>query len=503
MPAPVEPCVYTWPQSVAPGGVVAVHASGTPTTAELEIARVGAHREVVTRTPIQLQLHDIPDDANTAGCDWPVTATVATEAAWPSGYYEVVVRTRVANSTHEAVGFFVVRPALGTGNPERPLLVLSTNTWNAYNDFGGSNTYTGATHASFARPFARGYLRKPLGPGSRVTVVDAPDHEMRAHVRYLREHQFSGWAGSAGWPNYELPFVRWAEEAGYALDYATNADLDLVSGLLDGRRVYLSVGHDEYWSAPMRDAVEGFVRDGGHALFLSGNTSYWQVRLDDAGRTMVAYKQQFEHDPVYGTADERFTTSIWSDRLCDRPENAMTGVSFVRGGYHRIGRAVGAGAGGYTVYRAEHWIFAGTDVSYGDLIGAASVVVGYECDGCDFTMRDGLPIPTGSDGTPPDFEILGLAPAEPFDRHNAARPVAAGARSEIEYNAWRALGDESPAAVARLRHGHAVMGVHQPGGTVFTSGCTDWAWGLANADPAIDRMTRNLLDRLLERQPGA
>jgi hypothetical protein len=58
------------------------------------------------------------------------------------------------------------------------------------------------------------------------------------------------------------------------------------------------------------------------------------------------------------------------------------------------------------------------------------------------------------------------------------------------------LGREEPEDVARFEHGHAVMGVHQPGGTVFTAGTTEWAWGLANHDPTIERVTRNLLDRL-------
>jgi hypothetical protein len=492
MTPPTEPCVYAWPQSVAPGETVGVHGSGAPVSGELQVVRIGAHRTVVHRAPITLQSHDVPDDAATRGCDWPVTATVETGPDWPSGYYEVIVRTEVGHTAHEAVGFFVVRGSA----TERPLLVLSTNTWNAYNDFGGPNTYTGATHASFARPLARGFARKPAGPGSRVAVLDTPDPTMRTHVLYLVEHQFSPWAGSAGWPNYELPFVQWAETAGYELDYATNADLELVPDLLDGRRLYLSVGHDEYWSWGMRDAVESFVAGGGNTCFFSGNTSFWQVRLEDDGRTMAAYKQQFERDPVYGTADERFTTSIWSDRVVGRPENAMTGVSFVHGGYHRIGRAVGSGAGGYSVYRPEHWVFEGTGVTYGDLVGAGAVTVAYECDGCEFVMRDGVPVPTGADGTPADFEVLGIAPAEPFDRHNAARPVPPGTRSEIEHTAWRAFGDDGPESVARIRHGHAVMGVHAPGGTVFTSGCTDWAWGVAGRDPVIERVTRNLLDRL-------
>ena len=492
-PTPTDLAAYAWPLSVEPGGEVAVHAAGPAGRAALEIARIGARRDVVLRTSIALEPRGVPDDASTRGCGWQVTTTIDVGTEWPSGYYEIVVR---GDDAVEALACFVVRPAPGV-DPQRPLLVLSTNTWNAYNDYGGVNTYTGATQASFMRPFAPGYLRKPPGPGSRVAVLDAPDYRMRTHVHYLIEHRLSQWAGSAGWPNYELPFVQWAEANGYALDYAVNADLESDPALLDGRRVYLSVGHDEYWSAGMRDTVEAFPRAGGNALFFSGNTSFWQVRFEDDGQTMVAYKTQLEADPAFGTGDEHATTSIWSDRVIGRPENAMTGVSFVRGGYHRIGRQVGRGAGGYTVYRPEHWVFDGTDVTYGDVIGAGAVVVGYECDGCEFTMHDGRPVPTGRDGTPGDFEILALAPAEPSDRHNAPRPVPDGERSEIEFIAWRALGDDVAGGVAQLRHGHAVMGVHTPGGTVFTSGCTEWAWGLAGHDPVVERVTRNLLDQLL------
>ncbi len=488
-----QPWVYAWPQSVTAGETVALRAAGPPADAELRISRIGRRRELVWTKTARIEPHDLPNDAWSHGCGWPDLATVAVADSWPSGYYEVALRTR-AGARSEAVGYFVVRAA--AANPTRPLLVLTTNTWNAYNDFGGRNLYSRGTRVSFDRPMAPGYLRKPDGPGSRVAVVDAPDHEMRAHVLYNRAHQFSEWAGSAGWPNAELPFVRWAEESGYELDYAVNADLENVPGLLDGRRLYLSVGHDEYWSWEMRDAVESFVRGGGNAAFLSGNTSFWQVRLEDGGLTMIGYKDQFRKDPVYDTDRQHLLTSMWSDRLIGRPENEMTGVTFSRGGYHRIGRAVGSGAGGYTVYRPDHWVFEGTDGVYGDVIGAAAVTVGYECDGCEFTMRHGLPYPTGADGTPPDFEILALAPARPFGRDNSPRGVPDGARSECEFIAWRVLGSEAPEDVARFEHGHAMMGVHRPGGTVFTAGTTEWAWGLAGRDPVIERITKNLIERL-------
>jgi hypothetical protein len=487
-----EPWIYAWPQSVVAGESVGLRVAGPPCEAEVRIARVGATRETVWKGSVTVDPHDLPDDAASNGCPWPDAETIEIPASWRSGYYEVVLRTNGAFRT-ETVAFFVVRSA--DADPGRPLLALTTNTWNAYNDFGGPNLYTRGTQVSFARPLAPGYLRKPDGPGSRVTVIDAPDLGMRAHVTYVRDHQMSPFAGSAGWPNAELHFVQWEEGNGYELDYAINADLETVPGILDGRRLYLSVGHDEYWSWGMRDTVETFVRDGGNAMFLSGNTSLWQVRIEDDGATMIGYKDQFKKDPVYDTDRQHLLTSFWSDRLVGRPENHLTGVSFVRGGYHRIGRAVASGLGGYTVYRPEHWVFEGTDVGYGDVIGVDAVTVGYECDGCDFTFRDGLPYPTGSDGTPVDFEILGLVPVEHFNRTNSPRGVPDGVPSELEFIASRVLGSHEPDDVERLAHGHAAMGLFEDGGTVFTAGTTDWAWGLANHDAVIEKVTRNLIDR--------
>ncbi len=304
---------------------------------------------------------------------------------------------------------------------------------------------------------------------------------MNAHVGYLSRHKLSPWAGSAGWPDWELPFVQWAERHGYGIDVCTNADLEDHPRLLDGKRLYLSVGHDEYWSGPMRDTVEAFIAAG------ATRRSLRQHRLlagadggpHDRGpaATMVGYKGQLKNDPVFGTDRVGELTSIWSDHLIGRPENHMTGVSFSRGGYHRIAKRAVNGAGGYTVHRPDHWIFDGTGIGYGDVLGAAATVVGYECDGCDMTMRDGLPYPTHSDGTPATFEILGTAPAAHFTRTTAARPPAPGEPSELEFIASRVFGARDDATVARLAHGHAVLGAYTSpsGGTVVTSGCTDWA----------------------------
>ncbi|MEQ1786221.1 MAG: N,N-dimethylformamidase beta subunit family domain-containing protein [Acidimicrobiales bacterium] len=498
---------YCWPQSVEGGGTVGLHlssAGGRPVS--VEIARVGAERTVVFADgAIPADSHPTPADAHAAGCGWPAAVVLDVDPTWRSGYYEVVLAIDVDGKLRRSHAFFVVRPpAEGRGAPV--LLALATNTWHAYNDFGGRNLYTGGTRVSLQRPMSPGYLFKPPGLGRRVTTTAPPDPQMAAHVGYLALNHLSPYAGSAGWPDWELPFLQWAEGLGYEIDVVTNADLEDHPGLLLGsdRTLFLSVGHDEYWSGPMRDTVEGFIGQGGHAAFLSGNTAFWQVRLEEPtpegpAATMVGYKGFFKQDPVFGTDRVGELTSIWSDHLIERPENHMTGVSFARGGYHRIGKRATAGAGGYTVHRPDHWLFDGTGLGYGDLLGAGATTVGYECDGCDFTYRDGLPYPTGVDGTPRDFEILGTAPAAHFTRDTATRPPAPNEPSEVEFIASRLFdGSRSAEDVERISYGHAVLGTYTSagGGVVVTSGSTDWAHGLAGRDPQVEQITRNILDRL-------
>ena len=181
-----------------------------------------------------------------------------------------------------------------------------------------------------------------------------------------------------------------------------------------------------------------------------------------------------------------------------RPENTLTGVGFLWGGYHRSHGQLMNGSGAFTVHRPDHWVFAGTNLARGTEFGGKDTIVGYECDGCDFTYRDGLPYPTGLDGTPTNFEILGSAPAAHFTRTTSSRPPAPHEPAEDEFIAARLFDTRDPAAVERIAHGHAILGtyVSAGGGTVITSGSTDWVWGLAERDPLVERITRNILERL-------
>lgn len=484
---------YCWPQSVAPGEPLALHLSSSEAQVQVEVHRIGAGRTPVWSGQVAAGDHPIPPDAASAGCDWPVATTVDT-TGWESGYHEVTLTVRSPEGELVNRAFTVVRP--GAASDRSILLVLSTNTWHAYNDFGGDNLYTGGTTVALKRPMGKGFLYKPPGAGRRVASTNVPDPQHVTHIGYLFLNDLSFYAGSAGWPNWELPFVQWAEQQGYAVDVATSADLEEHPELLGRYRLMLSVGHDEYWSGPARDTVESFVAAGGNVAFLSGNTAFWQVRLEQGGTVMVGYKQNFADDPVYGTERQGELTGMWSDRLVERPENTMTGVSFARGGYARIGRRVTAGSGGFTVHRPEHWLFEGTGLVYGDILGGSATVVGYECDGCDFTYVDGLPVPTHSDGTPAGFEILGTSPAQPFGRDGTIRPLAPDDLSDAEFHAWRVLGSHDAESTQRLSHGHAVLGLYTRGGTVVTSGSTEWVHGLAERDTQVEQVTRNLLDTL-------
>ena len=65
---------------------------------------------------------------------------------------------------------------------------------------------------------------------------------------------------------------------------------------------------------------------------------------------------------------------------------------------HGIGRNVTAGPQQLSwFHHADHWMFEGTGLGYGDVLGAraSASVVGYECDGCVFTYREGCSCPTG------------------------------------------------------------------------------------------------------------
>lgn len=437
---------YAGQRSVPQGGEMPIHVSTTAAKFEIEVARLGAVREVVwAKKDAPGAAHPVPEDASANGCRWPESLRVAVGANWKSGYYEVVLRaadtggkwthrgTRTAtSSTH-----FIVRQAK-PGATSKILLQLCTNTYNAYNNWGGFSVYA--------------YNSLSNNQGHRVSF-ERPGPS-----------QFGRW---------ELPFVKWAEANGYALEFAANDDLEFHPEMLASYKLVLSVGHDEYWSAPMRDSLEAWIAKGGNVAFFSGNTCCWQVRAEDGGRAFTCFKQNYHLDPVFQTRDLKTLSTAWSHHLVNRPENQLTGVGFLHGGYRKSHGQFMDEPAEYEVHRPDHWLFAGTDLKRGSKFGGKDTIVGYECDGCELQWKDGLPFPTFKDGTLKSFEVLATCPARwhPDDAE--------------WYEKWE-IG----------RTGAACLGLYTNTGTVFTAATTDWSHGLQGNDAHVVRITKNVLERL-------
>jgi hypothetical protein len=479
---------YCWPRSVEPGETVAIHASTDLDGFSIEVARDGGNREVMWSGRGAAGRHAVPEAASAVGCGWPAALEVPVGERWRSGYYAVAL----TSDDERADAFFVVRSRPQEAAPI--LMVLSTTTYDAYNDWGGSSFYTGGTQVSSERPLAPGFLVKP--EPHRRKMQPLPDREALWFFGWAEPLGLSVWSGGAGWWNWERPFLHWAERNGFDVDVAISTDLEAHPDLLGDRRMFVSVGHDEYWSWGMRDRLDAFTATGGNAAIFSGNTCCWQVRFGDERRTMTAFKYGADEDPVLGTADERTLSGLWSDRRIGRPETSTTGLTFTRGGYSRYGLGVPRASGAYTVCRPDHWAFEGTRLRYGDAVGLADSIVAYEVDGCELTTGvDGLPTPTHADGAPETLQVLATAPARLWKRDEQPTRYA-NEPGELEHAAAAVFGEGWEANAHRLEHNHAVLGAFTTpgGGTVFNAGVTDWAYGLG--DGTVAQITRNVLRRL-------
>lgn len=504
-----ESWCYTDRFSYFPGDTVRFHMNSNAPRCSLRIERDDTAAPVLAQWPeLRVPRSHTPEDAHAKGCDWPVCLEYALPANLPSGFYLVRLETpqadgAVAASEH----FFAVRTRPGDCRPG--VLVLTTSTLLAYNDWGGANHYRGlgpAPHhaegspvASARRPIARGMLAKPEGaprefhrdtPG----VGAAPRYEAYAWARlhgYSRHHADSFWA------TYERPFVHWARQAGYDFDFLTQTDLHYDPQCLDGYRCAVVVGHDEYWSWEMRDRLDAFVDRGGRFARFGGNFQ-WQVRLGDSGDTQYCYRLP-SLDPA-AAQDPRRATTLWEAKCVARPGASSVGLNGMGGIYTRYGVATPRASGGFTVYRPEHWAFAGTDLYYGDVLGGApTCLAAFEVDSVEYTFHRGLPYPTGEDGAPDGLEILALCPAVrgEEDRFGGRVPIG-GPEYELE-DYLDALGDDVPAYLREggMRGAGMIAAFHRGAGEVFNGGSTEWPQALASGDPFVTRVARNVLDRFL------
>jgi hypothetical protein len=501
---------YCSPLSYLPGERVALRVSTRADRYHVRVERWGETRDLAWSADDLVGSYVAPPvGADSAGCGWPESVQVPIGLEWRSGFYLVTLTAEGAPDGRDvAHACFVVR-----GRPQQPrraLYVLETNTWNAYNTWGGCSLYTGGATVSFDRPFGRGMLCRPeVDRDDRkarpVRWGEEPDADGLIFQAYRTANDYPAAIGSTGWFSHGRRFVEWAEAAGYEFDYAISTDLDDGAQSLDGYDLVISVGHDEYWSAGQRAAVERHVELGGAFVSCSGNTMFWQVRIDRDGEAtnMVGHKYRAHlDDPVIADGQPELMSGMWADPVVGRPEWTFLGAGSAFGLYHRFGNATARGVGGFVVYRPEHWIMSGTGLGYGDVIGGADGVVGYETVGCPIQFDDfQQPVPVDRPDLPPGLEIVGHVPSSNLGVGEYPASISAiDDQGDLEFIAERIHGADNETNRRRVRNGNALMLTCRPfgdaGGEVVTIGTTDWVFGLAG-DPAVARVTANALDRFM------
>ncbi len=493
----------------SPGEIIIFYVSTTAQVYDLEIARDSVKFEtLIQRNQLPGCHQETPADVSVTGCGWAASLEFPIPQDWSSGGYRVTCRIKTqAGGVKEQHHFFLLR-AGNSDMSRRLLLVSATGTWCAYNDWGGSNHYEGITGLqgndyspvlSMDRPWARGFVVLPE-EAPRAALASRPGHDQPVsypHMDWAYATGHSKKYASAGWASYERDFMNWALSAGFEVDITTQYDLQYRPQAFADYPCLVFVGHDEYWSWEMRDTVDAYVEAGGKVARFAGNFM-WQTRLEAKGQRQVCYKYRARsEDPL---RDTRRVTTSWEASEIARPGALTFGLNATRGIYAGWGGCSAFGAGGFPIYRPDHWAFAGTGLGYGDVLGAESRIFGYEVDGLDYVIRHGLPFPSGAEEIPEDLEILGLGLASNIE---VARGVD---QSELFLNSddsdfcaeilYGKVSDETTALAAR---GSGMIVSFKKGhGEVFHAGSCEWVAGLQRRDPQVEQVTCNVLKRFLK-----
>jgi hypothetical protein len=485
---------YTDALSYRPGEFLRLHGMSSASEAQVTVARDGLVPVTVLETKVATRLAKTPADCSVKGCDWPVVFETELPADWPSGVYTATFTV----PGHTSQAMFVLRPR---SPMQRLAFVLATGTWCAYNDWGGSNHYQGlcgptggdfATEVSLMRPWATGFVRWPEDAPRIPHATPLLTRPRYPHMDYAREKGISKKYASSGWAAFERPFALWCEGQGIAFDYLTQHDLHADPHLLDAYSRAVIVGHDEYWTREMRDHLDAWLDQGGELARFAGNF-FWQTRLSDDLRTQFCYKYLAEaQDPLAGT--DRIT-SYWDHPRIGRPAVATMGLTGAAGVYAGWSRCAAHGAGGFTLYRPDHWTMRGTGLGYGDVLGAASKIFGYEVDGIDYETRKGLPYPAADAGLEGELTIIGLSLATTLAHHTGPHDMDHFiGHLDAQEVALTLYGEVTPETLGLASRGNGCLAEYRRGrGAVLNAGSCEWVAGLIARERPVEVVTRNVL----------
>lgn len=330
---PPEPCFYTAAESVTAGEPLEVFAH-CPAGGELSISRLGADRTPeppVLRTPIapvtQLESYD-----RLTGFAWTSQA-MATDASWRPGLYLVGLSSRHGDFRQAVI--------VSSSEPADVGVVLATNTWSAYNDFGGLSNYEDNALPLPLRWFHRAarIMNASIVLGERHVIPTVPLPASRPNARINQEltdpsadpvQDFSHLTRA------EWAVLRHLDRQG--AEYNVFTDRELASDPRpSSAKLLVFAAHSEYWSNEMQGRLITFTAGGGRALFLSGNNWYRRVRMTAHGLEVVEQKTDPDHVARH------------------------LGAAYTAEGYES--------SAPYRVTQPEHPIFANTGLGLGDLFG--------------------------------------------------------------------------------------------------------------------------------------
>lgn len=279
----------------------------------------------------------------------------------------------------ESGSFFSFPWVVAPATPQAPIAILaSTNTWNAYNNFGGRSNYVNAT-ALPPRPSVNS--RQDIGrysaevgsvwkfPNEDYTPLSFERPEPYSHIPRDRQSTDPVRGRQAGHlAEAEWRMLSWLEREDYAYDFYSDHQLHTGVLNLSAYKVLIISTHPEYWSRQQYDRVKDWVLNaGGKLLYLGGNGIDCEVVFDDDGHS-IRFLTHYP-DPVPG---RRFTDPETGALIECRFQlttgespAALLGVVFEEAG-------IGTGAP-YRVTDETHWIFHNTGLKNGDLFGIHSL----------------------------------------------------------------------------------------------------------------------------------
>jgi hypothetical protein len=403
-------------------------------------------------TIAKVQPNPIKD--NTVGLvdagNWSETASWAVPTDAVSGIF-------FARVTRDDTGGAYLIPFVVRNDSSHSDILMKTSdaTWEAYNSWGGSSLYH-TTLSNLNRAYKVSYNRP------------------------FNDRATSGGDGDTNFVFYsEYPMVRWLEANGYDVSYFTDVDTDRYGSELLNHKVFMSVGHDEYWSGNEFANVMAARDAGVNLAFFDGNEVFWKTRLENsidgtstANRTLVTYKETHENAITDPQGPSEWTGTWMDPRFSPpgdggQPQNQLTGTLFT------VNRGLNDTGTPFTVPYSQSKLRFWRDTGVANLQPGQTATLG-------------------------DYE-LGYEWDEDVD--NGFRPAGLIDMSTTTQNVTQKFTDYGNTVLPGTATHSLTLYRAKSGALVFGAGMVQWSWGLDGTHdeqpstpvPAIQQATANLL----------